>query len=62
MASTKFKIIEKYRGIEIAHVNYNNGYSQYYGVIINRELSNTALLSIKACKNVIDTHLRNQKK
>ena len=61
MASTRYKIIEQYRGIHIAHVNYNHWDSNYYGIVINGELSNMALISVQGCKNVIDTYIRNHK-
>ena len=61
MASTQFNIIESYRGIDIVKVNHRNSESMYYGVIINGELSITALHSVQACKNVIDTYIRNHK-
>lgn len=58
----KTKVIESYRGAYIMLINFYNPSTMYYGVAINSELSNIALASVQACKNVIDTYQRNLKR
>lgn len=62
MPADHYKIINTYRGIGIADVNYDNKPSQYYSVVVNNQLSILALISVQACKNVIDTHLKYKEK
>jgi len=58
MTVPNYMVIEQYRGCGIANVNKRSQFSFYYGVVINGQLSCIALISIKACKNVIDVYLK----
>ena len=50
-----YKEVEFYKGCNICLVNYRN-VSQYYGVVIDGQLSCIALSSVKAAKTIIDTY------
>lgn len=58
---TNTKVVEVYRELEVIILN-PLGAAEYYSVAINGEISDHCLASVKACKNVIDTYLRNIKK
>lgn len=62
MSYIREKNIESYRGYIIKKVNANNsnGFSEYYTIFKGeRKMTQMYLASPKACKNVIDTLLRN---
>jgi len=48
-------------GVNIVKVSPGNPNSFYYGVEIDGHLSILALISVQACINVIDTHIRRNK-
>ena len=50
-----YREVETYKGCNICLVNYRN-VSQYYGVVIDGQLSCIALSSVKAAKTIIDTY------
>lgn len=53
------EIIEVYKGFQVIYNNNAKNYTAYYSICVNRKpVSCLALSSAKACKNVIDTHLK----
>lgn len=55
----QYKELETYKDCNICLVNYRN-VSQYIGIVTNGQLSCIALSTVKAAKNVIDTHENNK--
>jgi len=54
----RIEIIDNYRGVDIVLVNANNPFSRYFSVVIKKQLSCISLISVQACKNVIDTYIK----
>ena len=54
-----YREVEFYKGCNICLVNYRN-VSQYYGVVIDGQLSCIALSTLKAAKTIIDTYEKNK--
>jgi len=50
---------EQYRGFDIYYSAIGQGWSNYFAIFKDGERATLlALHSVKACKNVIDTHLK----
>jgi len=56
------KILAEYLGYDIYQINSSTHGSQYFCVMVDGQLSTLALATIKAAKNVIDTHIKNLKR
>ena len=52
------KIVHEYRGCKILLISSGQS-SVHYGIQVGDDLSTIALISVQACKNVIDAHVRN---
>lgn len=55
------KVVHEYKGCKIPLMNLGNA-SVHYGIQIGDDISSIALRTVKACKTVINTHLKNKDK